>query len=200
MKQKDKHFPTVAREINEIRHNREARDYVPQLIEKICEAIEDAYGRLTASVYDSEEYDKNRMRCNLEAINDKHFSEKTGTSFCHLVDRKEIDEWVAKSEYIFQNKIEETFFKLFQLISLSSCRTDKNKPQGIAKSSELSENSSRTRDRRRSLDSISDISSSSFTDNRSPGNNQRKGRTIESEDDDVILIRSRSGSTERERL
>lgn len=95
---KEKHFPTVTREIAVYRYNREARDVLPHIIQKICEAIEDAYGRLAPSVYDNDEYEKNRMACLQEIINDKHFSEKTGSSFLHVINPKEIEDWIVKSE------------------------------------------------------------------------------------------------------
>lgn len=95
---KEKHFPTVTREIAEYRYNRDARDVLPHIIQKICEAIEETNGRLNPNVYDNDEYEKNRMACLQEIINDKHFSEKTGTSFLHVINRKEIEEWIAKSQ------------------------------------------------------------------------------------------------------
>lgn len=98
---KEKHFPTVTREIAVYRYNREARDVLPHIIQKICEAIEDAYGRLAPNVYDNEEYEKNRMTCLQEIINDKHFSEKNGSTFIHVINPKEIEDWIAKSEYFF---------------------------------------------------------------------------------------------------
>lgn len=100
---KEKHFPTVTREISVYRYNREARDVLPHIIQKICEAIEEAYGRLSPNVYANDEYEKNRMACLQEIINDKHFSEKNGSSFIHVINPKEIEEWIAKSEYLFQS-------------------------------------------------------------------------------------------------
>lgn len=81
------------------RYNREARDVFPHIIQKICEAIEDTYGRLTPSVYDNDEYEKNRMSCLQEIINNKHFSEKTGSSFLHVINKKEIEDWIAKGKF-----------------------------------------------------------------------------------------------------
>lgn len=98
---KEKHFPTVTREIAQYRYNREAREVLPQVILKICKAIEDTYGRLAPSVYDNDEYEKNRMACLQEVINDKHFSEKSGSTFVNAVDSKEINRWIAASKYNF---------------------------------------------------------------------------------------------------
>lgn len=95
---KEKHFPTVSREIARYRFKQEARDILPHIIQKICEAIEDAYGRLTPNVYVNDEYEKNRMACLQEIINDKHLSEKTGSTFLHVINHKEIEDCIAKSE------------------------------------------------------------------------------------------------------
>lgn len=97
---KEKHFPTVTRDIATYRFNREAREVVPHVIQKLCEAIEDAHGRLAPSVYDNNDYEKNRMACLQEIINDKHFSEKNGSTFCHIIDRSEIEQWIADRECI----------------------------------------------------------------------------------------------------
>lgn len=95
---KEKHFPTVSREIAVYRYKQEARDVLPHIIQKICEAIEDAYGRLAPNVYDNEDYEKNRMACLQEIINDKHLSEKNGSTFLQVINHKEIEDWIVKSE------------------------------------------------------------------------------------------------------
>lgn len=94
----EKHFPTVTREINAYRYKGDGRDVVPHIIQKVCEAIEDAYGRLTPSVYENDVYEKSRMSCLQEIINDKHHSEKNGSTFINVIDKSEIDEWIAKSK------------------------------------------------------------------------------------------------------
>lgn len=96
----EKHFPTVTREINKFRYKEEGRDVLPHIIQKVCEAIEDTYGRLTPSVFDNEVYEKSRMTCLQEIINDKHHSEKMGSTFVNVFNKDEIDEWIAKSKCI----------------------------------------------------------------------------------------------------
>lgn len=97
-RKQEKHFPTVTREINTYRYRGDGRDVLPHIIQKVCEAIEDAYGRLTPSAYDNDEYEKNRMSCLQEIINDKHLSEKNGSTFINVINKKEIDEWITKSK------------------------------------------------------------------------------------------------------
>lgn len=96
----EKHFPTVTREINAYRYKGDGRDVVPHIIQKVCEAIEDAYGRLAPSVYDNDVYEKSRMSCLQEIINDKHLSEKNGSTFINVIDKSEINEWIAKSKCV----------------------------------------------------------------------------------------------------
>lgn len=111
---KEKHFPTVTREIAVYRYNREARDVLPHIVQKICEAIQDTYGRLAPSVYDNEEYEKNRMTCLQEIINDKHFSEKNGSTFLHVINKKEIEDWISKSEHFYRILMHLfSFYKLY---------------------------------------------------------------------------------------
>lgn len=95
----EKHFPTVTREINAYRYKGDGRDVVPHIIQKVCEAIEDAYGRLAPSVFDNDVYEKSRMACLQEIINDKHLSEKNGSTFLNVIDKNEINDWIAKSKY-----------------------------------------------------------------------------------------------------
>lgn len=108
-KKKEKHFPTVTRELASFRYNREARDVLPQVIQTICEAIEDSYGRLTPTVYENESYEKNRMVCLQDVINDKHFDEKMGSTFVNVIDRNAIAESIKCKMAIF-------FLFLFQFI------------------------------------------------------------------------------------
>lgn len=61
-------------------------------VRKVCEAIEDHYGRLTPTVHDIDEYNKNRTRFLQEVIFEKHFDEKTGPKFLEIVDKRYLDE------------------------------------------------------------------------------------------------------------
>lgn len=71
---------------------------MPHIIQKVCEAIEDTYGRLTPSAFDNEVYEKSRMSYLQEIINDKHHSEKNGSTFINVINKQEIDEWIAQSK------------------------------------------------------------------------------------------------------
>lgn len=85
----------MTRELVRLRANPDARDIFPTVIQAICEAIEDKYGRLTPCVYEEELYNKTRMKCLQEAINDKHLDEKMGSTFLHLIDHANIEAQIA---------------------------------------------------------------------------------------------------------
>lgn len=82
----------MTRELAPFRYNRDARDVLPQVIQTICEAIEDSYGRLAPTVYENQAYEKNRMVCLQDIINDKHLDEKMGSTFVNVIDRNAIAE------------------------------------------------------------------------------------------------------------
>lgn len=90
IRQQEKHFPTVIREISAFRYNKDARDIMPRILQGICEAVEDSHGRLTPFVYEYNSYMRNRMKCLQEVIADRHFDEKQGSTFVNVIDRKAI--------------------------------------------------------------------------------------------------------------
>lgn len=72
---------------------------MPKVLQSICESIEDTHGRLTPNVYDNNNYMKNRMRYLQDAINDRHFDEKMGSTFINVIDRKAIQDAI-KSKFV----------------------------------------------------------------------------------------------------
>lgn len=82
--QKEKHFPTVTREFAAWRNNQSARGILSNALQTLCEAIEDKYGRLAPNVCDIDAFEKNRVACIQDVINDKHIDEKMGSTFEHI--------------------------------------------------------------------------------------------------------------------
>lgn len=165
-----------------IRNNGNARDILPGVIQSICEAIEDTYGRLSPNVYDEEKYNKNRMVCLQEVISDKHFDEKMGSTFLHLIDRHSISKQVEgnKMEILaLKNMLIDIIF-VFDVKEVAQQKIKKIPPS----------NERQIRDRSKSLDSLSSISDSSFG-RKSPGRNQsRQAAKPIDDDDDVIFVDS----------
>lgn len=96
----EKHFPTAHREIEQFRYNRDAREVMPRVIQSICEAIEDSYGRMTPNVYEDASFSRNRTRILQEILSDRHLDEKMGSSFINVIDRQLILETIQnKSEW-----------------------------------------------------------------------------------------------------
>lgn len=56
-----------------------------RLTEKVCEGIEDQFGRLTLLVVDHTEFLKDRMQVTEKAMNCKHIDEYMGCTFIDLI-------------------------------------------------------------------------------------------------------------------
>lgn len=65
---------------------------MPNILQAVCEAIEDAHGRLSPSVHETNYYNKNRNKILQEVINEKHLDEKMGSTFINIIDRKAIQD------------------------------------------------------------------------------------------------------------
>lgn len=61
------------------------REFRQRIAEKVCEAIEDQFGRLSLLIVDNTEFTKNRMRFTEKALNSKHIDEFMGCTFIELV-------------------------------------------------------------------------------------------------------------------
>ncbi|XP_059608342.1 uncharacterized protein CG7065-like [Phlebotomus argentipes] len=98
LKYLDKHYPSCVREFGEFRYQKEARPVLTKVIQSICAAIEETHGRLTPSVHDKDEYERNKMKYLTEVISEKHFDEKTGPKFVKLVDKVKIADMIRRSK------------------------------------------------------------------------------------------------------
>lgn len=56
-----------------------------RVTEKVCEGIEDQYGRLSSLVIDNTEFTKDRMKITEKAVNSKHIDEYMGCTFMDLI-------------------------------------------------------------------------------------------------------------------
>lgn len=139
----EKHFPTVIRELEEFRFKRDCRNAVIVAVAKVCDAIEDHHGRLQPNVHDCLEYNKNPMKFLQEAISEKHFDEKTGPNFVRFVDKGMLLDVVTKD-----------------------LKRSNPSPPRVRVPRPIARGDKETRGRR-SLDSISSISSSSLSRSRS---------------------------------
>lgn len=90
MKYFDKHYPSMMKELGELRYDKEARVAVIKVLEEVASAVEKYHGRTTPVVLEDGHYKAERMRYLQQIINAKHFSEFVGPSFVQLVDKKKI--------------------------------------------------------------------------------------------------------------
>lgn len=86
----DKHFPSMMKELGELRYDKEARVAVIKVLEEVASAVEKYHGRMPPLVVEDGQYKEHRMRYLQQILNGKHFSEFVGPSFVQLVDRKKI--------------------------------------------------------------------------------------------------------------
>lgn len=98
LKYLEKHYPSCVRELGDYRFHKDARPVLTKIVGNICAAIEETHGRLTPSVHDKDEYERNKMKYLTDVINEKHFDEKTGPKFVKLVDKAKIIDMVRRSK------------------------------------------------------------------------------------------------------
>lgn len=90
MKYFDKHYPSLMKELGELRYDKEARVAVIKILEEVASAVEKYHGRSAPVVLQEHHYKAERMRYMKQIIEGKHFSEFVGPSFVQLVDKKKI--------------------------------------------------------------------------------------------------------------
>lgn len=96
----EKHFPTLFREIEPYKFDRDALKVMPRVVQSVCETIEDAYGRLAPLVFENETYTQNSSICIDAARNERHFDEKNGSTFVDAIDTQAIREAIsARGKY-----------------------------------------------------------------------------------------------------
>lgn len=90
MKYFDKHYPTMMKELGELRYDKEARVAVIKVLEEVSNAVEKHHGRLKPLILQDHQYKTDRSRFLQQIIGGRHFSEQFGPSFVNLVDKKRI--------------------------------------------------------------------------------------------------------------
>lgn len=90
MKYFDKHYPTMMKELGELRYDKEARVAVIKVLEEVSSAVEKYHGRMQPVVVDENRYKENRLQFLQQIIAGKHYSEFMGPSFVQLADKKKI--------------------------------------------------------------------------------------------------------------
>lgn len=61
------------------------RELKQLVTEKVCEGIEDQFGRQPLLVVDNSEFMKDRLQCTEKALNSKHIDENMGCTFIDLI-------------------------------------------------------------------------------------------------------------------
>uniref|UniRef100_A0A2M4BA31 Putative q rich salivary secreted protein n=1 Tax=Anopheles marajoara TaxID=58244 RepID=A0A2M4BA31_9DIPT len=94
----EKHYATVMKVIAPYRSapGADAKDSVfCRVVQTICEAIEDHHGRMAPSVYDADDFGRNRAKYIQGVKFGKHCDEQTGPKFVELIDKKVLQDLKA---------------------------------------------------------------------------------------------------------
>ncbi|XP_035778753.1 uncharacterized protein CG7065-like isoform X2 [Anopheles albimanus] len=94
----EKHYATVMKVIAPYRSapGADAKDSVfCRVVQTICEAIEDHHGRMAPSVYDADDFGRNRAKYVQGVKFGKHCDEQTGPKFVELIDKKVLQDLKA---------------------------------------------------------------------------------------------------------
>lgn len=76
--------------LSQYRQQPNAKNVLAGVIEAVCDSIEDAYGRMTPSVFENTDYTTNRAVYMKRLARERHFDEKSGSTFVGVVDHKAI--------------------------------------------------------------------------------------------------------------
>lgn len=74
---------------------------MPRVVQSVCEAIEDAYGRLCPLAFDNTVFTQNNSVCIDAAHNETHFDERQGSSFVHTIDRQAITQAIKTKGMLY---------------------------------------------------------------------------------------------------
>ncbi|XP_050100622.1 uncharacterized protein CG7065-like isoform X2 [Anopheles aquasalis] len=94
----ERHYATVMKVIAPYRSapGADAKDSVfCRVVQTICEAIEDHHGRMVPSVYDADDFGRNRAKYIQGVKFGKHCDEQTGPKFVELIDKKVLQDLKA---------------------------------------------------------------------------------------------------------
>lgn len=79
------------KQIHKYRSNDAAKGILSGIVDAICSAIEDTYGRMTPQIVDHSNYIENRKTVTKKVYDDKHFDEKYGNNFTDMIDHDAIN-------------------------------------------------------------------------------------------------------------
>ncbi len=77
--------------LSQYRQHANAKSVLAGVIEAVCDSIEDAYGRMVPNVFENNDYTTNRAVYMKRLARERHFDEKSGSTFVQrVVDHKAI--------------------------------------------------------------------------------------------------------------
>lgn len=86
----DQHYPSMMKELGELRYDKDSRVAVMKVLEEVSMAVEKHHGRLQPLIVLDHQYKGDRSRYLQQILSGRHFSENSGPSFINLVDKKKM--------------------------------------------------------------------------------------------------------------
>lgn len=84
------HYPSLVANIKPYLSQSNAEKLLTAVLEKICMAIEESYGRLAPTVFETAEFTKNRNALINQIKNGRHFDEASGSVIDYNINLKEV--------------------------------------------------------------------------------------------------------------
>lgn len=85
------------KEIHKYKSNNLAKGIFSGVIDAICSAIEDTYGRMAPQIVEHNNYIDNRKLFTKKVYDDKHFDEKFGNKFTDMIDHEGIQRQMKRN-------------------------------------------------------------------------------------------------------
>lgn len=87
--------------LSQYRHHKSAKNVLAGVVEAVCDSIEDAYGRMVPSVFENNDYTTNRAIYMKRLAGERHFDEKSGSTFIGVVDHRAIQSAFESKNFKF---------------------------------------------------------------------------------------------------
>lgn len=88
--------------LSQYRQQTSAKNVLAGVIEAVCDSIEVSYGRMVPMVFENNDYTTNRAMYMKKLAGERHFSEKSGSTFVGVIDHKAIQS-AFESNFRFDN-------------------------------------------------------------------------------------------------
>lgn len=139
--------------LSQYRQHANAKNVLAGVIEAVCDSIEDSYGRMVPNVFENNDYTTNRAMYMKKLARERHFDEKSGSTFVGVIDHKAIQSaFESMSSFALFLSINHSSLNAFTITALAQKTTTKPVMHSIVKRTRIE---TPMRSKRNSFDSIS---------------------------------------------